>query len=88
MKIFSYYTDHKINSTTGTPTTHTTVFLTIGKGGAPPPPPPGGLPPPPPLPEADFANLSLDDRSALFAEINRGEAITNSMFTFRILLTY
>lgn len=61
---------------------HTTGLVWSGKGsaGAPPPPPPGGLPPPPPvLPDVDFSNLSLDDRSALFAEINRGEAITSSL---------
>ncbi|XP_053619523.1 adenylyl cyclase-associated protein 1 isoform X3 [Plodia interpunctella] len=60
---------------------HTTGLVWSGKGaGAPPPPPPGGLPPPPPLlPEADFSNLSIDDRSALFAEINQGEGITSSL---------
>ncbi|XP_045774643.1 adenylyl cyclase-associated protein 1 isoform X1 [Maniola jurtina] len=59
---------------------HTTGLVWSGKGaGAPPPPPPGGLPPPPPLPEVDFANMSADDRSALFAEINKGEAITNTL---------
>ncbi|XP_041974941.1 adenylyl cyclase-associated protein 1 isoform X2 [Aricia agestis] len=60
---------------------HTTGLVWSGKGsdaGAPPPPP-GGLPPPPPMPEADFANMSVDDRSALFAEINKGEAITSSL---------
>ncbi|KPI94948.1 Adenylyl cyclase-associated protein 1 [Papilio xuthus] len=60
---------------------HTTGLVWSGTGaGAPPPPPPGGLPPPPPmLPEADFANLSVDDRSALFAEINQGEGITSNL---------
>ncbi|KPJ08725.1 Adenylyl cyclase-associated protein 2 [Papilio machaon] len=60
---------------------HTTGLVWSGTGaGAPPPPPPGGMPPPPPvLPEADFANLSVDDRSALFAEINQGEGITSSL---------
>ncbi|VVC93637.1 adenylyl cyclase-associated protein 2 [Leptidea sinapis] len=61
---------------------HTTGLVWSGKGGAPAPPPPpaGGLPPPPPmLPEVDFGNLSVDDRSALFAEINQGEAITSSL---------
>ncbi|KAJ8736233.1 hypothetical protein PYW08_006889 [Mythimna loreyi] len=60
---------------------HTTGLVWSGKGaGAPPPPPPGGMPPPPPvLPEVDFANLSVDDRSALFAEINQGENITNTL---------
>ncbi|XP_067011122.2 adenylyl cyclase-associated protein 1 isoform X2 [Anabrus simplex] len=52
-------------------------------GGVPPPPPPSGLPPPPPmLPTGDMAP-SLDpaaqDRSALFAEINRGEGITATL---------
>lgn len=52
----------------------------VGKGGAPPPPP-GGMPPPPPvLPDVDFSNLSVDDRSALFAEINQGEGITSSKY--------
>ncbi|CAH2050539.1 unnamed protein product, partial [Iphiclides podalirius] len=60
---------------------HTTGLVWSGTGaGAPPPPPPGGLPPPPPvLPEADFANMSVDDRSALFAEINQGEGITSHL---------
>ncbi|GBP75167.1 Adenylyl cyclase-associated protein 2 [Eumeta japonica] len=60
---------------------HTTGLVWAGSGaGAPPPPPPGGMPPPPPmLPMADFSNLSLDDRSALFAEINQGEGITNTL---------
>ncbi|XP_026739434.1 adenylyl cyclase-associated protein 1 isoform X1 [Trichoplusia ni] len=62
---------------------HTTGLVWSGKGagaGAPPPPPPGGMPPPPPLmPEGDFADLSVDDRSALFAQINQGENITSSL---------
>nr|XP_021194008.2 adenylyl cyclase-associated protein 1 isoform X2 [Helicoverpa armigera] len=59
---------------------HTTGLVWSGKGaGAPPPPPPGGMPPPPPMMEADFSNLSVDDRSALFAEINQGENITSSL---------
>ncbi|CAH2102399.1 unnamed protein product [Euphydryas editha] len=60
---------------------HTTGLVWSGKSaGAPPPPPPaGGLPPPPPLPEVDFASAPADDRSALFAEINKGEAITSSL---------
>ncbi|KAI8438642.1 hypothetical protein MSG28_011068 [Choristoneura fumiferana] len=60
---------------------HTTGLVWSGKGaGAPPPPPPGGMPPPPPvLPDVDFANLAIDDRSALFAEINKGENITSSL---------
>ncbi|XP_033013623.1 adenylyl cyclase-associated protein 1 [Lacerta agilis] len=46
--------------------------------GGPPPPPPG--PPPPPAPAS--TNSGSDDpasRSALFAEINRGEAITSGL---------
>ncbi|XP_022821466.1 adenylyl cyclase-associated protein 1 isoform X1 [Spodoptera litura] len=60
---------------------HTTGLVWSGTGaGAPPPPPPGGMPPPPPvLPDVDFSNLSVDDRSALFAEINQGENITSSL---------
>ncbi|XP_068626710.1 adenylyl cyclase-associated protein 2 isoform X1 [Battus philenor] len=60
---------------------HTTGLVWSGTGaGVPPPPPPGGLPPPPPmLPEADFANMTVDDRSALFAEINQGEGITSHL---------
>ncbi|KAL4712686.1 hypothetical protein ACJJTC_007983 [Scirpophaga incertulas] len=58
---------------------HTTGLIWSGKGGAPPPPP-GGMPPPPPvLPDVDFSNLAIDDRSALFAEINQGEGITSSL---------
>ncbi|KAM3967900.1 adenylyl cyclase-associated protein 1 [Aphomia sociella] len=59
---------------------HTTGLVWSGKGAGAPPPPPGGMPPPPPvLPEADFSNLAIDDRSALFAQINQGEAITGSL---------
>ncbi|CAB3240841.1 unnamed protein product [Arctia plantaginis] len=60
---------------------HTTGLVWSGTGaGAPPPPPPGGMPPPPPvMPEGDFQNLSVDDRSALFAQINQGEGITGSL---------
>ncbi|XP_049879758.1 adenylyl cyclase-associated protein 1 isoform X2 [Pectinophora gossypiella] len=61
---------------------HTTGLVWSGKGagaGAPPPPP-GGMPPPPPvLPDVDFSNMTVDDRSALFAEINQGEGITSSL---------
>ncbi|XP_054269726.1 adenylyl cyclase-associated protein 1-like [Macrosteles quadrilineatus] len=62
---------------------HTTglVWSKTGSGaGVPPPPPPAGLPPPPP--PIDCLSLSDDgsqDRSALFAEINRGEDITKSL---------
>ncbi|KAG6453134.1 hypothetical protein O3G_MSEX008015 [Manduca sexta] len=61
---------------------HTTGLVWAGKGSAvaPPPPPPGAMPPPPPaLPDTDFANMAIDDRSALFAEINQGEGITNTL---------
>ncbi|XP_026487908.2 adenylyl cyclase-associated protein 1 isoform X2 [Vanessa tameamea] len=59
---------------------HTTGLVWAGKSAGAPPPPPGGLPPPPPaLPDVDFANMAADDRSALFAEINKGEAITNTL---------
>lgn len=54
-----------------------------GKGGVGIPPPPPGLPPPPPvLPQGDVAPIldnSAQDRSALFAEINKGESITSCM---------
>lgn len=48
-------------------------------GGAPPPPPPG--PPPPPAPVASDAPAGggEDTRAALFAQINRGTAITSGM---------
>lgn len=63
---------------------HTTGLVWAKKGAAvPPPPPPGGLPPPPPL-LPSLESLSLDssgqDRSALFAQINKGEDITKSRF--------
>lgn len=61
---------------------HTTGLVWSGKGsaGVPPPPPPGGMPPPPPvLPDTDFSNMTIDDRSALFAEINQGEGITSTL---------
>lgn len=70
---------------------HTTGLVWSGKGAAPvrgtapPPPPMGACPPPPPPPTFDIGGMSLedggaDDRSALFAEINQGEAITKSNF--------
>ncbi|XP_017466164.1 PREDICTED: adenylyl cyclase-associated protein 1 isoform X4 [Rhagoletis zephyria] len=69
---------------------HTTGLVWSGKGAAPasgaapPPPPIGGCPPPPPPPAFDIGALSLEDggadeRSALFAEINQGEAITKNL---------
>ncbi|XP_054744955.1 adenylyl cyclase-associated protein 1 isoform X3 [Anastrepha obliqua] len=66
---------------------HTTGLVWSGKGAAPtgaaaPPPPPMGACPPPPA--FDMGALSLedgsaDDRSALFAQINQGEAITKNL---------
>ncbi|XP_067625072.1 uncharacterized protein capt isoform X2 [Eurosta solidaginis] len=69
---------------------HTTGLVWSGKGAlpaggaAPPPPPMGACPPPPPPPAFDMSALSLEDgsadeRSALFAEINQGEAITKNL---------
>ncbi|XP_053960940.1 adenylyl cyclase-associated protein 1 isoform X3 [Anastrepha ludens] len=69
---------------------HTTGLVWSGKGAAPagaaapPPPPMGACPPPPPPPAFDMGALSLedgsaDDRSALFAQINQGEAITKNL---------
>ncbi|XP_055635172.1 adenylyl cyclase-associated protein 1 isoform X2 [Toxorhynchites rutilus septentrionalis] len=67
---------------------HTTGLVWAGKnkpaaGGAsvPPPPPPGGLPPPPPMmPMADLSIADAgDDRSALFAQINKGADITKGL---------
>ncbi|KAI5635593.1 adenylyl cyclase-associated protein 1 isoform X2 [Phthorimaea operculella] len=56
------------------------LILCKGSGAGAPPPPPGGMPPPPPvLPDVDFSNMSVDDRSALFAEINQGENITSHL---------
>ncbi|XP_069671968.1 adenylyl cyclase-associated protein 1 isoform X3 [Periplaneta americana] len=61
---------------------HTTGLVWSGQASAAVPPPPPGLPPPPPvLPVGDVAP-SLDnslDRSALFAEINKGEGITSTL---------
>ncbi|XP_059617008.1 adenylyl cyclase-associated protein 1 isoform X1 [Phlebotomus argentipes] len=64
---------------------HTTGLVWSGKGPVPsggcPPPPPPGMPPPPPVIPLDELSLSGagDDRSALFAEINRGEDITKNL---------
>ncbi|CAG9770956.1 unnamed protein product [Ceutorhynchus assimilis] len=65
---------------------HTTGLVWAGKtpppaGGCPPPPPPGGCPPPPPIIDFDLkaAGDGGLDRSALFAEINKGENITRSL---------
>ncbi|OQE23646.1 hypothetical protein PENSTE_c008G07700 [Penicillium steckii] len=43
-------------------------------GGAPPPPPPPGVPPPPPAPSAP-----APDMSAVFDQLNQGEAITSGL---------
>ena len=71
---------------------HTTGLVWSGKGGTPssgggPPPPPSatGCPPPPPPPVLDLAAMALnagsaDERSALFAEINRGADVTKGKF--------
>ncbi|XP_044020221.1 adenylyl cyclase-associated protein 1 isoform X1 [Aphidius gifuensis] len=63
---------------------HTTglVWAKSGTGVAPPPPPPScGMPPPPPsMPIGEIDSLNInDDRSALFAQINKGEDITKSL---------
>lgn len=65
---------------------HTTGLVWSGKGpvanaaGAPPPPPPGGMPPPPPIGDLSLnSGDGSDDRSALFAQINRGEDITKAL---------
>ncbi|XP_050502592.1 adenylyl cyclase-associated protein 1 [Diabrotica virgifera virgifera] len=65
---------------------HTTGLVWSGKGAPPkaggPPPPPPGCPPPPPV--LDLASMggagdASQDRSALFAEINKGQDITKSL---------
>lgn len=61
---------------------HTTGLVWSGKGapkatGVPPPPPPG-CPPPPPVIDLSAGDAG-QDRSALFAEINKGENITKSL---------
>ncbi|XP_054014061.1 adenylyl cyclase-associated protein 2 isoform X1 [Hylaeus anthracinus] len=56
---------------------HTTGLVWAKTGSAP-----AGIPPPPPpcMPMGDVAPVSIaDDRSALFAEINQGEAITKNL---------
>lgn len=63
---------------------HTTGLVWSGKGapktgGVPPPPPPGCPPPPPVIDLSAAAGDAGLDRSALFAEINRGEDITKSL---------
>ncbi|XP_071441091.1 adenylyl cyclase-associated protein 1 isoform X2 [Hetaerina americana] len=64
---------------------HTTGLSWGGRGmpeggtPAPPPPPPGPMPPPPPPIENLDISGAPQDRSALFAEINQGEAITRSL---------
>lgn len=58
---------------------HTTGLVWAKTGSAP-----VGIPPPPPpcMPMADVAPANIaDDRSALFAEINQGEAITKSKYS-------
>ncbi|XP_066157048.1 adenylyl cyclase-associated protein 1-like isoform X2 [Euwallacea fornicatus] len=60
---------------------HTTGLVWGGKSAvkmvAGPPPPPPGCPPPPPV--IDFTSPAGLDRSALFAEINRGSDITRNL---------
>ncbi|XP_076229065.1 adenylyl cyclase-associated protein 1 isoform X1 [Nomia melanderi] len=56
---------------------HTTGLVWAKTGSAP-----AGIPPPPPpcMPIGDVAPINIaDDRSALFAEINQGEAITKNL---------
>lgn len=53
----------------------------VGASGAVPPPPPGCPPPPPPPVLPPIGDMSLgsdDDRSALFAQINKGSDVTKS----------
>lgn len=66
---------------------HHTTGLVWGKTGAPagvciPPPPP------PSMPIGDIASMLNDDRSALFAQINQGEDITKSEYTYYIFFLY
>lgn len=66
---------------------HTTGLVWTGTGGSKggaPPPPSGPMPPPPPpldinFGELDLGNGSANDRSALFAEINRGSDVTKGL---------
>lgn len=48
--------------------------VNVPGAGAPPPPPPPGVPPPPPAPAAPGA-----DMSAVFDQLNQGEAITSGL---------
>lgn len=49
-------------------------------GGPPPPPPPGPPPPPPPAVDEGSAGPGSDAKAALFADINRGFAVTAGKF--------
>ncbi|XP_048356576.1 adenylyl cyclase-associated protein 1 [Sphaerodactylus townsendi] len=75
----------KEHHTTGLTWSKTGPIATDGGPAAPPPPPRGGPPPPPPPgppppPAPNSANSSSDEsRSALFAQINQGEAITSGL---------
>lgn len=76
----------KEHHTTGLTWSKTGPIATDGGSPAPSPPPCGGPPPPPPGPPPPPAPISTnsgsDDsasRSALFAQINRGEAITSGL---------
>lgn len=68
---------------------HTTGLVWSGTGGAVPPPPSGPMPPPPPPLDFNLSDLNIgsssDDRSALFAEINRGEDVTRGLLIFYFL---
>lgn len=60
---------------------HTTGLVWGGQGAAAGPPPPPGLPPLPPLLPLDVSPPTDNsmDRSALFKEINKGEAVTSTL---------
>ncbi|KAL4795654.1 adenylate cyclase associated N terminal-domain-containing protein [Aspergillus venezuelensis] len=50
--------------------------LNIPGGGAPPPPPP---PPPPMIPDQSSGSGSSSDMSAVFAQLNQGDAVTSGL---------
>ncbi|KAL4934585.1 adenylate cyclase-binding protein [Aspergillus undulatus] len=54
----------------------TVPTLNIPGGGAPPPPPP---PPPPMIPDQSSGSGSSSDMSAVFAQLNQGDAVTSGL---------
>ncbi|KAK3749681.1 hypothetical protein RRG08_013889 [Elysia crispata] len=71
--------DQRLNSHQGGDAKSAAPAAAPPAGGAPPPPPPPGPPPPPPPQSADSSADDSGSRAALFAELSKGEKVTQGL---------